>query len=212
MHSSKQGFLFFFVLDIVLRVDHISFIHPTQHRQSIQTALLRTDRGGMFTWTRGDLCCILKCKHCIWSSKVSWESGISLCSLHKISLLILSYPPPPPYLHNCTSMNANLIFSPRASMPGNNFLSRQENIPEKSIFVCVCVCVCVWERERERECVVTKVWLWMCRQCAGMPLCQLGFVRACERERVWDFVVISTVWRAFARGIKTIGFRRCLYS
>lgn len=53
-----------------------------------------------------------------------------------------------------------------------------------------------------------KVWLWMCRQCAGMPLCQLEFVRTCE----WDYVVISTIWGAFARGIKTIGFRQCLYS
>lgn len=99
-------------------------------------------------------------------------------------------------LHNCTSMHANLIFW--ALVLGNHFLPRQDNISEQSL--------CESKKARERECVVTKVWLWMSRQCAGMPLCQLEFESSCE----WDYVVISTKWRAFACGIKTSGFRQSL--
>lgn len=95
-------------------------------------------------------------------------------------------------------MNTTLV--QRVYMLGKNFLSRQESISEQR--------VCESERGSVSgyESVITNV----------QTMCRHAFVSAwvcvCMWVIVWDYVVISTIWKVFANGIKTIGCSRRMYS
>lgn len=122
-----------------------------------------------------------------YSSRVIWQRDIFLliaqCLLVDSVLFFLCSQL---HQHEC-----KLNFFSKGINAGKSFpLKAREHPWEQHASLC----------ERGRECVVMKVWLWMCRQCAGMPLCQLEFLCTCER----DYVVISTIWELLPMELKLL--------
>lgn len=125
----------------------------------------------------------------VWNKNaiIAYEASSPLGIAQYILVDSVLFPP----LHNCTS--TFVVFFNKGINAGKRMSSQGREHPWENW-------VCVFEGE--------NVWLWKCDYvCAdNVQACLCVSLSLCVH------VVISTIWRAFARGIKMIGFRRCLYS
>lgn len=153
------------------------------HNQSIWTISVHTDGVGTSAWKAGDLFSSLAC------DTVRSFSNVTVQYLHVCFTL---------YKRTCVSECLN-VFS--KGFKCIEILIAGEK-PRENMSVC--------DREREKMCGYQSVIMNVQTMCRHVSVS--AWVCACEWEHVWDYVVNSAIWSAFAHGIKTIGLRRWLFS